>query len=172
MSKKFSRVLAGARYQQELTNYLKWLQGQTDRQPNIGKKGNRPASKILYVKPFAYKIPAGVLLQVSGADPAWESYKSSFSVHTVDTLPENTESLKIRGYRAARVNIITGRTPGGVVKTSHITEAKYLSYGGKAQSVPFGQGASGTETEIQAFDLIKTSAELSKLPVYLIPEKI
>lgn len=172
MSKKFSRVLNGARYQQELTNYLKWLQGQSDRQPNIGKKGNRPASKVLYVKPFGYSLPTGVLLEVTGQLTAWDTYKPAFSVHAVDTLPSNTQSLKIRGYRAARVNIITGRTTAGTVKESHITGAKYLSYGGKAASIPFGQGASSTETEVQAFDLIKTSSELQNFKVYLIPEKV
>jgi len=171
MGKKFSRVLGGARYKTELDNYIKWLTGEAERQPNIGKKGNRPASKKLYIIPFGYSLPSTVHLTQSASLTIWDTHKSDFSAYTLDTLPTDNNALKIRGYRAPRVTIITGLADAGSVKTSHITGAKYLSYGGKSASIPFGKGST-TKSENDVFTTIKSSDTFTNVRLYLVPEQI
>lgn len=169
MSRKFSRVQAGAKYQQELTAYIDWLTGKAERQPNIGTKGNRPASQVLYLAPFGYSLPSTILVQQSAQQAAWTAHEALFANRTFATLPSGDSSIKLRNYRAPRVNFITGRQTGGTPKTSHITKAKYLSYGGKSASIPFGKKSGDTSIEA-AFAEIKGDA--TNLLVYLIPEKL
>ena len=173
MSKHYSRILSAARYQAELEAYINYISGKASRQLNIGNGKKRLASTTLYVLPFAFPATSNTYLQQSAATAAWTEYEGEIGGHAVATLPANTSAVKIRGARAARIIVVTGRSPDGVVKTSHITSAKYLSYGGTSRSVPFGR-AGATDTLETVFEAIKSvlAPTGSANKVYLEPEKV
>lgn len=173
MSKHYSRILSAARYQAELTAYIEFITGKASRQPKIGAGTKRQPSTTLYVLPFAFPAASNTYLQQSAATPAWTDYKGELGAHTVATLPANTNAVKVRGAKAARVVVVTNRQTTGTVAQSHITGAKYLSYKGNSHSVPFGRsGASDTEDTV--FQAIKAAIAPagSTNRVYLQPEKV
>ncbi len=170
MSRKFSRINQASKLTVELENYIAWLTGKAERQPGIGTKTPRQPSIALYVTPFNLTIPTSVKIHQSANKVAWEKYEGEIGARTIMTLPAGTESIKLRGYRAPRINVVTGRgSANRSVKSSHITKAKYLNYGGTSVSVPFGKGAADT-SEDAAFQAIK--AAIPNTLIYLIPEKI
>lgn len=169
MSKKFSRVIQAGRLQTALANYQKWLTGEANRQPNIGKKGNRPALQHLFVEPFNLSLPTTVLVQQSGQVAAWEKYGGDIGTHTVATVPSGSSSVKLRGYKAARIRIITASETKGTPKTSHITGLQYLSYGATSVSLPFGKNSNDT-TEAAAYASI--TSVLTNVKTYLVPELV
>jgi hypothetical protein len=173
MSKKFSRILQGARYNAELTAYIEYLTGKSTRQPNIGNGKARPNLTTLYVHPYAFSASATVLLQQSASTTAWTTYEGDLGGRTLTAVPSGSEGIKIRGAKAARIIVITGRTGEKVVKTSHVTAAKYLKYAGNSTSVPFGRSGS-TDTVDAAFTAIKAliAPSGSTNKVYLQPEKV
>lgn len=172
MSKHYSRIMQAARYQAALTNYVEYVTGKTERQPNIGTKGNRPAQTTLYITPFTITLGANDRIQSGANSQAWTAHEGAFGSHVVATLPAGDVAFKIRGFKPAKVVIVTGRLTQGEVKPSHITKQKYLSYGGTTRTIPFGKAAAG-DTEAVTFqtikDLIAPAGSTTK--VYLSPEK-
>jgi hypothetical protein len=158
MADRYGDILRGARLKVALDNYIKYLSGEVNRQPNIGKGKPRAATTTLYVDPFGTKLAAKQSAQVNGPQEFWNSHKPKFSTYTKDTLDTKGGeiSLKIKGFRAARASYKTGINPTGVEATSNATKMKYLKYGGTSQSLPFGQAETFT-TESAAFEAIKTA---------------
>jgi hypothetical protein len=167
--------MQAARYQLALENYVAYMQGKTERQPQIGTKQPRQPSQVLYVNPFSLNIGTADTIKVSADRTAWDTHEGAFGTHTLAALPSGDVGLSIKNFRAARVSIVTGRSNAArTVKESHITKTKYLNYGGTSRSIPFGKTSAGSaETEVTVFQTIKTSLAPvgSTLKVYLAPEK-
>lgn len=169
---RFYRVLRGQRGTAAKTKFLSHLEG-LDSTPAIGSRGARPASNVLYVKPFGVDLGTTMLLQTSATIDAYNLLKSAVSSARVkDTLPASTNGLKLRSSKAARVSATTGVTGSGVEKVSKLTGLHYASYGGKSYSCPFGQGAAG-EKELDAFEAIFVALPAATYKrIHLIEEKI
>ena len=168
--RRYSRIQQASRLAAESAAYIEWLSGKGNRQPNIGTKGAKPATTIVYIEPFNEALATTQLVKQSANSSALSTYEAALTGHVNLTLPAGDSALKLRGYRAPRVNIVT---PGGAesTKTSHITGAKYVSKGNKSVSIPFGKSAT-TDTEISVFSSISGNAAFTGKKVYLIPEKI
>ncbi len=154
MSKHYSRIVQASRYQLALESYVAYIEGKANRQPNIGSGRTRDASQTLFVTPFSVNLGSTVKLQVSASQPAWAEHEGAFGDHTVAVLPGGDTSVRLRGVKAARVTIVTGRKTKPDVDESHITKMKYLNYGGTSRSIPFGRAAAG-DTEVAVFETIK-----------------
>lgn len=172
MSKHYSRILQAARYQAALNAYVEYVTGKAERQPNIGTKGNRPAQTTLYITPFSLTLGPTDKIQCGANETAWNANEGAFGSHVVATLPAGDVAFKIRGFKPAKVVIVTGRSAQGKVTPSHITKQKYLSYGGTTRTIPFGKAAAG-DTEATVFQTIKDliAPAGSSTKVYLSPEK-
>lgn len=155
MSKHYSRLLQASRYQAALAKYVAYIEGRANRQPNIGNGKKRDTSQTLYVKPFATPEASTDLYKCSAGLTAWNTYKATLGGHALDVAGNGINVIKARGFKAARVVIVTGRSADGSVKESHITGSKYLSYGGKSVSLPFGR-VNNTDTPLTVFNAIKT----------------
>jgi hypothetical protein len=169
MSKRYSRIIAASRYTAQLAAYQKWLTGESTRQPNVGKKGARPTSQILYVIPFAYTLTSTLVTQSAG-QPAWQAYSENFALYTFTAVPQGSSSIKIARYRAPRINVISNISTSATEMTSHITGNVYYVKKGKNQSVPFGNKTGGGATAESAFTSI--SATIQNVKCVLIPEKV
>jgi hypothetical protein len=168
---RYSRIVSASRYAKALDNYIKYVSGTAERQGKIGQGTKRPPSKTLYINPFALKTTDKQYAEVSASETAWNDHKANFTGYTKESLVSGTEfSLKASGYRAARVSLKTGASDSGTIKTSKVTGMKYLSYGGKSSSVPFGK-KDNTDTESAVFDVIKGKFSGSSSQVSWIREK-
>jgi hypothetical protein len=157
MADRYSDILRGSQLKKALDNYLKYLAGETDRQPNIGKGKARPALIALYVRPFGTALATKQFAKVSGDETFWKNNKPKFKDYTQDELltgtPDET-SLKLKGFRPARLSYKTNIGTTGTEKTSNVTKMKYLSYGGTSSSAPFGNKATSV-SEGAAFEALK-----------------
>lgn len=151
---KNSDILNAARNLPYLENYIKWMTSAENRQPNIGKGAAKKQSQKLLVVPFTLRLPDGTHAATSGALPTWEKYQAAIGGHAVAVTAANVATaFKLERFTAARIHIITGRTPAGergIVKTSHITGRKYTTRGGHSTSLPFGKAAAA-DTEDAVF---------------------
>lgn len=167
MARRFSRIIAATRYYSAVDNYIKYITDSTKRGTRVGQGGARPASKALFIDPFGVALGTGQVVKQTAALPSWNTFKADFALRTDDVVPSN-EALIIplgKGYKAPRVNVVSGRSGTKTVKTSAITGLKYLSYGGISTSVPFGR-KDAADTIQAAFDDIKASI-VSRFPTYL-----
>lgn len=159
MAQRFSRILEAAKLYSAVDNYLKYITDSTKRGTRVGQGESRPASKSLFLKPFAFDLAADQRVRQTAAETTWNAVSGLGGVgsRVTATLGANTV-IKISNYKAPRVVYVTGRSDNGVAKTSAITGLKYLSYGGKSRSFPFGKSGD-TDTVSDAFTAIKTSVE-------------
>lgn len=168
---RYSRIVSASRYAKALENYIKYVSGTADRQGKIGQGTKRPPSKTLYVNPFSLKTTDKQYAETSASETAWNDTKANLTGYTKETLTAGTEfALDASGYRAARISIKTGVSDAGTIKTSKVTGMKYLSYGGKSSSVPFGK-KENTDTESAVFDVLKGKIKTSTNQVSWIREK-
>jgi hypothetical protein len=155
--KRYSRILSAAKYYSSIDNYIKYITDSTKRGNRVGTGDPRPASKKLYILPFNIDLATGQVTIASGSEQAFTTYSAALGTHTTGTAPADEDNiLKLGDFTAARVIITTGRSNNGVAKTSTVTGQKYLSYGGKSTSLPFGK-KTDTETQAAAFAEIKTA---------------
>ncbi len=164
MADRYSDIMRAAQLKKAYDNYMKYLLGETDRQANIGQGTARPALKTLYVVPFGTKLMTNQFAQVSGTETFWTTHKTKFATRTKDSLKTDTPveaGLKLRGFSPARISYKSGINEKGEVKTSNVTKMKYLSYGGKSQSIPFGT-KDGTEAEETAYKALASQFTVDK----------
>ncbi|MEB3338971.1 MAG: hypothetical protein VKJ46_15985 [Leptolyngbyaceae bacterium] len=154
--RKYSRIIQSARYYAAVDNYLKYITDSTKRGSRVGLGDPRPESKILYVQPFSVALAPKQLAKVSGAAPTYNTQESKMAGYTKAALAADEAAVDIDGFRAARVIIKTGITTTKKVEISKVTGMKYLSYGGKSSSIPFGR-KTATENEGEAFLSLKTA---------------
>lgn len=169
---KFYRVLRGERGTAAKAKYLQRLTDLDPLQDGLGTKGNRPASKILYVDPFNVDLGNELLLQTSALSTSYTALSAAIGATRVkDTLAASIIGLKAKSIKAARVSASTGVSQSGTVKTSKLTGLKYLSSGGSAKSCPFGK-STATEDQTEAFKAIRTALGTTFSRIHLIPEQI
>lgn len=145
--KRYQRILEAAQYYAAIDNYIKYITDASKRKTKVGSGQNRPVSKALYIIPFGKTLATGQMVKVSAAEPTWNaiSGQSQISTRVDDTAPTDADNiLKLGGFTPARCTVVTGRGQGKV-ETSAVTGLKYLSYGGKSSSFPFGR-ADGDDT--------------------------
>lgn len=161
---RFYRVIRGQRGQAAKDKYINYLNG-IDIEDNVGGGAAKPPSQSLYVRSFSGGLPNTVWLRVSASTSAWGNFGtvSAIASRTKETVATGNSSVKIRGFKAARVSKTTGIASSGTRKTSTKTGLAYLSYGGDSLSLPFGKsGDSDTYAaaiaEIEP--LLKTSSSI------------
>lgn len=152
--RRFSLVLMGARGEAAKTKYLERLRG-IGQGEKIGTKGNRPASKTLYVSPFGSDLPETILFRVSALVPSWAELKTAVGTHTAEMIAATDHEIKANGFHAARVVRRTIDTTG-TSTPSKLTGLKYLKYNSTSISAPFGSKTT-TETEGAAQSAIRTA---------------
>lgn len=158
-SRKYSRILEAAKYYSAIDNYIQYITDASKRGQRVGQGDPRPPSIKLYVTPFNVELATDQVAQSSAAEPSWTTYGSRFSSFTTATAPADAANvLRLRGYSAARAVIVTGRSGTGTVKTSAVTGLKYLDYGGKSTSIPFGKQAASDDQQV-VFDTIKNQVQ-------------
>ena len=170
---KFSRILSAAKYYSAIDNYLKYITDSSKRGQNVGNGSARVESQRLYVDPFGIALATSQVVPVTGAKPSWTTYSSAIGTRASATPPtDENDIIKVANYRAARVVITTGRSNTGVAKTSKVTGMKYLDYGGKSTSLPFGR-SNVSDTMAAAFLEIKAAitSQTAGASVTLTPEK-
>lgn len=121
------------------------------------RSGNRPPMQRVFVKLFGFELPAATLLVQKVNSQRWESVKDFFNLYTKEALAtEGTAEvpLEVRGIRAPRVVVTTGRSGTGTSQTSELTGLPYKSYGGTSVSVPYGP-ATSSNTEIGVYQIIR-----------------
>lgn len=156
-----SRILAAARLKGAVDKYLDYFVNTARQGIRVGTGSARPPSKDLYIIPFGQKIATGQQVKQTAAEPSWTKYKTDFSTYTDDTAPAGDGNvLRPANYRAARIVIITGRSDTGVAAISNVTGTKYLKYGGKSTSIPFGKNVAADEQE-SVFNTISAKLKLS-----------
>lgn len=175
-SRRYSRILQAARYYAAIDNYINYVKDASRHSTNIGSGDPRPASIKLYVKPFGRTLATGQLIETSASEPSWNTYGSKFTNRATAAAPANAGLIIVpEDYKAARVKITTAKSAAGIVKTSRVTGLKYLSYGGKSTSIPFGKGSDAAETMETAFlelrDAIKELLS-GNFDITLIREKV
>lgn len=174
---RYSRIKEAARLQDALTNYHNYLQSQLTAEPISGTPGNREAQVDLYAIPFYYTVPSGMKIREQADETAWGNYQTHFTNRTTLTAPSAENIVDIRNYKLPRVSVYTGYNNTGAYRESQITSLKYIHYGGKTRTIPFGPHDTTTPKEAinTAYETIRNaiiSAGGTPLPkVYLIPEK-
>lgn len=168
---RYSRIVTASRYAKALANYVKYVSGTSERQSKLGQGTKRPPSKTLFVTPFGLKTANNQYVEVSASETAYTDFSSNLTGYVKATLTSGTESsIKPSGYRAARVSVKTGATGEYKIETSKVTGMKYLNYGGKSVSVPFGKKETA-DTESGVFDILKGKIKTSTNQVSWIREK-
>jgi hypothetical protein len=137
--RKYSRILQAAKYYSAIDNYIKYITDASKRGQRVGTGQPRPKSKRYFIDPFGIKMAANQVVPVSASEPAFNAYKGNVNLRIKETVTDEDLIIPVRGLRAARAIITTGRSTTGVAKTSKVTGLKYLDYGGKSQSIAFGR---------------------------------
>jgi len=175
MAQRYSRILSAAKYYAAVDNYLKYITDATRRGSRVGLGDPRPKSIPLFIRPFGIDLAVAEFAKASGAEPTWNTHKASIGTRAKDALAAGNTALRLDDFQPARVIITTGRSATGVAKTSKTTGMKYLDYGGKSTSLPFGEDAD-TDDQTTAFTAIRTAilaaAGGTALSVTLKPEKL
>lgn len=174
--RRYSRIMEAAKHYSAIDNYIKYITDATKRSSTskVGQGDPRPPNILLYIDPFQIALATGQLVKQSAAEPSWTKYAAAFTGRTRPTAPADENNIvPLANYKAARVNITTGRSTTGVKKVSRVTGQPYLDYGGKSTSIPFGR-TNETDTQTAAFTAIRTAivAVTNGALVTLIPEKI
>lgn len=173
--RKYSRILAASRYYAAIDNYIAYITDATKRGGNVGNGTARPESQRMYIIPFGVDLPASTYAVTSGNKASRTTYATHVSTINYTSLNNTQRGIKISGYRAARLIIASGRSTTGVVKTSKVTGMKYLSYGGKTTSIPFGKDTAELTKEQDAVftdAAAAIQAANAGLIVTLQPEKV
>lgn len=152
--KPYSRIIQAARLYPAVDNWVKYMTDATRRGSRVGQGKPRPPSKILYIKPFGLSMPTTQFARVSASETAWNGYKGSFTGYTSDgPLGANDTEIKPANFYPARIVVVEGRSNTGVADTSKKTGMKYLKYGGKSTSIPFGLQAAADKQETVFADI-------------------
>jgi hypothetical protein len=169
---RYYRVLRGQRTAEARTKYLNYLAGLATPDKTNATPKNRPAKKVLYVKPFGVDLGTDVLLETSALETSFDRLVAAITAARVKAaIPAGSTGIKLRSSKAARVSATSGQTATGTYKKSAATGLWYIDYGGASVSAPFGQGAAN-EKEAEAFSAIKSALGTAYKNVHLIEERI
>lgn len=175
MANKMGRIFSASRYAGALDAYIDYIKNMDRRGARVGEGDPRPPKQDLWIEPFGMKLATDILVKTRSSEPSWVSIGPALATRTIAALPGGKTELTLKGYKPPRVILKTGITATGVKKISNRTKMKYLSYGGKSLSAPFGR-ASGTDTIALAFTAIRTSLKPNATDkdrqVYLVNEEL
>jgi hypothetical protein len=145
-SKRFSRILQSAKYFSAIDNYIKYITDSTKRGQRVGQGQPRAKSIKLYLTPFGVILNDQQNVAVSAAETTWNLIDNKTEVNTrVSATPDDEDLvIKLAKFTPARIIVTSGRSNTGVAKTSAVTGMKYLSYGGRSTSFPFGSKTGST----------------------------
>jgi hypothetical protein len=147
-------ILRGRRGAAAKTRLLQYLQG--DVVVNYPeRRGNRPDSQQVWVRPFGLPLVAGALLAQEVNSQSFPAVTGFMGATVVSIAPAANLRVIAPGLNAPRVLISTGRNAIGTDKVSQRTGLTYKDYGGDAVSVPFGEGPN-LESEAAAFAFIRS----------------
>lgn len=171
------KILARPDGETALSNAVTYYKNPANRGKPVGTTStNRPATVEAYLKPFVYDASKNLFLKVRVNSAARTTYAQPLGGHLSLTVPATGINVgKITGARPAKIVIVNSSKTGTYV-SAKATKTNYLKYTTETISLPFGRGASDTESMQEAFTAIKNalpaaSAE-SNRRVYLQPEKI
>lgn len=157
MSRRYSRILQAGQLNLALTAYLQHLQQPRER--NIGTRGARPDSKLVYVTPFGLDLPTGQLAQVNNPVEGYATLAGR--VNAAGTGGEVTDTLgslnvaTIGRFNPARIVWFRNATRATTVVRSDVTNLQYLKYTGDRSSCAFGR-KTATDNEYDVFGQIKS----------------
>jgi lysophospholipase L1-like esterase len=141
--------------------YLQWLQ--QPRTDGTGDGEPRGPSVVRYLIPFTRSLGANGVVMTRVSQEAVSQMGTAIGSKAKATLGGNDIPQFIRKFKPARIVMISGRNQSGVVKTSKRTGLKYLSYGGKSYTHPFGRPtANSTDTMYETYAEIR--AQLAQQP--------
>lgn len=152
-------VLRGARTAAARTKLLDTIAGLGVQRPVGTPAEPRPASIPLYVNPFSLTLGADVLVQVSALQPSWNlmSGFSEVSSRVKTALTGTDASVKLKGFKPARVIRTVEGSGAGSVQRSKATGLEYIKYPRSSTSIPFGRKTADT-TISSVFSQIRTQA--------------
>ena len=175
MGARYSRILEAAKLAPQLDACLDYQKNSARRGARVGQGKPRPTGMELWVIPFGIPVHTSQRVRATGSVDGFNTYgaREGLATRVDGELTNGLTPLKLTGFKAARIAITTGVSTTGKERTSNVTKAKYLSYGGESTSVPFGR-ANGTDTELAAFTQAKASikGQSKTIRVALIREKI
>lgn len=171
MTRRFYNILRGYRGESARNRYLDRLRG-LGQGENVGSRGGRPDSKVLYVRPFGQNMGSNMFLKVSALAPSFTALNgySEVAGRYKETIGNDDIGVKIKGFKAARV-VRRTKDATGTVTTSKLTGLKYLKYNSPSVSAPFGRKGTTTETMGAAFQDIYAQIP-GTFAVSLIEERI
>ena len=155
MGNRYSDIRRGAQLARDLTNYTTYLS--TPREPRVNSRGARATQRTLYITPFGQDIAAAEVVRArSAADSytALQPYLVSGNGAQVDTAPGANSTIRIPGFRAARVVWFRNSTRSVQEVRSRVTNRAYLKYNGDTDSCVFGR-ATASDDEMDVFNAIK-----------------
>jgi hypothetical protein len=150
----YSGILRGKRGAAAKARLLQYFDGNVV--PNYpGRRGNRPDSQQVWVRPFGLPLVAGALLAQDVNSQSFPAVSGFMGATVVTIAPAANLRVIAPGLNAPRVLISTGRNAQGTDRVSQRTGLTYKDYGGDAVSVPFGEGPN-LESEAAAFAFIRS----------------
>lgn len=153
---RYSRILSAAKYYAAIDNYIKYITDSTKRGQRVGQGENRLPTQAVFLKPFSVALHTTQYVKTSGTIQTLTTYAAALGERVqTPNIPAQGVPIKLQNFSPAKVKIVTGRLPEGRPETSKVTGMKYLSYGGRSRSIPFGRN--GTETQAEAFTAIRTA---------------
>ncbi len=171
------KLLARPDGETALSNAVAYYKNPANRGKPVGTSStNRPATVEAYLKPFVYNADSKLYLKVRVNSAARTSYATPLGGHLYLTVPTGGVNVgRITGARPAKI-VIVNSSKTGTYTAAKATKTNYLKYQTETVSLPFGRGATDTESMQEAFQDIKgkipaASAE-SNRRIYLQPEKI
>jgi hypothetical protein len=151
----YLNILRGRRGAPAKTKLLQYLQGEI--QVNYPeRRGNRPDTQQVWVRPFGLPFVAGALLAQDVNSQEFPAVSGFFGATVVTAAPAANLRIIAPGLNAPRALVTTGRNAQGVEKISQRTGLPYKDYGGESVSVPFGEGPN-LESEASAFTFIRSN---------------
>lgn len=159
MSRRFSRIQSSARLRPALDKYIAYLNGTATRTSRVGTQGARGNTKVVYVTPFAFDLPANTSVKSTVAPDDYTRLAPFINAggtggEVTDAAAGDIESRN--GFSAARVIFLFNNSRSVSKVTSEITGLPYLKYAAQRFSCPFGRKAA-TDDMVDTFDDIKTA---------------
>jgi hypothetical protein len=150
MAKKTSGywVLRGMRGAAAREKYLDYLSGLVDvSAPDGTVSESKPATKELFLAPFAFTLATDNVVRESGTVDAWALMGgvAPLATRVIEDATGKTP-VDIHSYRAPRV-VHTKRGATGTTRRSARTGLPYVDYGTESNSLPFGWKTGDTDVE-------------------------
>lgn len=153
---RYSDIRRGAQLNQDLTNYIAYLQN--PRTPNVNSRGARGQQVQLFTTPFGQDLETDQTVRVRAKSTSFTALQTYLVVGNgaeVATTAGAKTVVNVAGYKPARVVWFRNATRSVSIGRSGVTNRQYLKYEGATASCPFGRAAA-TDDQIDVFNAIKS----------------